>query len=328
MELLVRPLGRTIAVEPGANLLETLRANAVPISYSCMAGRCGVCRCKVVQGQVLSASGELRQPIIGENGQILACQTTLTGSCAIEIPEPDEVVVHPAKILKATVVEIRDETHDIRSLRLKTAKPLEYTPGQYATLQFTPDHIRPYSMAGIESDELLEFHVRLVPGGRVSPHVFETLKVGDAVRITGPLGASYLRRRHTGPMLLVAGGTGLAPVLSILRGAVAAGMTNPMHLYFGVRTARDLYAVNRLADLAAAHPQLTVHHVIANGDAPAGMRRGLVTDAVEADWHDLQGFRAYLCGAPPMVEATTIVCKRLGLPLEHVYADAFYSTGF
>ncbi|MBV5265013.1 2Fe-2S iron-sulfur cluster-binding protein [Pinisolibacter aquiterrae] len=328
MELLVRPLGRTIAVEPGANLLETLRANAVPISYSCMAGRCGVCRCKVVQGQVLSASGELRQPIIGENGQILACQTTLTGSCAIEIPEPDEVVVHPAKILKATVVEIRDETHDIRRLRLKTAKPLEYTPGQYATLQFTPDHIRPYSMAGIESDELLEFHVRLVPGGRVSPHVFETLKVGDAVRISGPLGASYLRRRHDGPMLLVAGGTGLAPVLSILRGAVAAGMTNPIHLYFGVRTTRDLYAVDRLAELAAAHPQLTVHQVIANGDAPAAMRRGLVTDAIAVDWSSLAGFRAYLCGAPPMVEAATILVKRLGLPIAHVYADAFYSTGY
>jgi len=328
MELLVRPLGRTIAVEPGANLLATLRANAVPISYSCMAGRCGVCHCKVVQGQVLSASGELRQPIIGENGQVLACQTTLTGSCSIEIPEPDEVVVHPAKILKTTVVAIDHETHDIRRLRLKPAKPLDYTPGQYATLQFTPDHIRPYSMAGIASDGLLEFHVRLVPGGRVSPYVFETLKVGDAVRVAGPLGASYLRRRHDGPMLLVAGGTGLAPVLSILRGAMAAGMSNPMHLYFGVRTARDLYAVDRLAELAAAHPRLTVHHVIANGDAPAGTRRGLVTDAVEADWADLRGFRAYLCGAPPMVEATTILVKRLGLPLEHIYADAFYSTGY
>lgn len=328
MELLVRPLGRAITVEPGANLLETLRANAVPISYSCMAGRCGVCRCKVIQGQVLSSSGELRQPIIGENGQVLACQTTLTGSCSIEIPEPDEIVVHPTKTLKATVVDIRDETHDIRSLRLKTAKPLDYTPGQYATLQFTPDHVRPYSMAGIPGDDSLEFHVRLVPGGRVSPYVFETLKVGDAVKVSGPLGASYLRRRHDGPMLLVAGGTGLAPVLSILRGAFAAGMDNPIHLYFGVRTVRDLYAVDRLVELAATHPRLVVHRVIANGDAPSGMRRGLVTDAIAADWADLRDFRAYLCGAPPMVDATAILVKRLGLPVEHIYADAFYSTGY
>lgn len=328
MELVVQPLGRTIAVEPGANLLEALRTAEVPISYSCMAGRCGVCRCKVVKGQVLAANGDLRQPILGSGEQVLACQSTLTGSCAIEIPEPDEVVVHPAKILKATVVEIRDETHDIRSLRLKTAKPLEYAPGQYATLQFTPDHIRPYSMAGIVGDDCLEFHVRLVPGGRVSPYVFETLKAGDAVRVSGPLGASYLRRRHDGPMLLVAGGTGLAPVLSILRGALAEGMANPIDLYFGVRTARDLYAVDRLRELAAAHPQITLHFVIGNGEVPEGMSAGLVTDAIEADRASLEGHRAYLCGAPPMVEAATILVRRLGLPLEHVYADAFYSTGY
>ena len=328
MELTVRPLGRTLSVEPGANLLEALRAAEIPISYSCMAGRCGVCRCKVVQGQVLAANGELRQPMIGEGEQVLACQSTLTGPVSIEIPEPDEVVVHTAKTLKATVVEIADETHDIRRILLKPAKPLDFTAGQYATLQFGPDLVRPYSMAGLPSDEVLEFHVRLVPGGRVSPHVFETLKVGDAVKVSGPLGASYLRRKHAGPILLVAGGTGLAPVLSILRGALAEGMTNPIHLYFGVRTERDVYALDRLRALAEAHPQVKVHVVISHGPVPAGLRGGLVTDAIAADWSSLEGFRTWLCGAPAMVEAATLVVKRLGIPLEHVYADAFYSTGY
>lgn len=328
MELNVRSLGRTIAAEPGANLLETLRAADVPISYSCMAGRCGVCRCRVVQGQVLSANGELRQPMTGEGEQVLACQSTLTGPVSIEIPEPDEIVVHTARTLKATVVEIADETHDIRRIVLRSAKPLDFTPGQYATLQFGPDLVRPYSMAGLPGDETLEFHVRLVPGGRVSPHVFETLKVGDAVKVSGPLGASYLRRRHDGPILLVAGGTGLAPALSILRGALAEGMENPIHLYFGVRTERDLYCFDRLRALAETRPGIALHGVVSHGPVPAGLRGGLVTEAIAADWPSLEGFRTWLCGAPAMVEAATILVKRLGIPLEHVYADAFYSTGY
>ena len=328
MELVVRPSGRAISVEPGANLLETLRNHQIPISYSCMAGRCGVCRCRVVQGQILTATGEIRQPQTGKDDQILACQSTLTGSCAIEIPEPDEIICFPAKVLKATVVEIRDETHDIRSLHLRTNRPLDYAPGQYATLDFGGGLVRPYSMAGIMGDERLEFHVRLVPGGRVSPFVFTGLAVGQVLRLSGPLGAAYLRRHHEGPMLMVAGGTGLAPVLSIVRGALAAGMTNPVHLYFGVRTVDDLYCIDRLTALAAAHPQIHVHQVIANGPVHGDLRSGLVTDAIAADWPDLAGVRAYLCGAPAMVDAVTLVLRRLGLPEQHIYADAFYSTGF
>lgn len=327
MELLIRPMGRVLSVELGVNLLETLRANEIPISYSCMSGRCGVCRCRVLEGKILAANGELRQPVLNEETHVLACQSTVTGPCTIEIPEPDEVICYPAKSLKAKLVEMRQETHDIRSLFFKTNKPLEFAPGQYATLEFTPDRIRPYSMAGITGDELIEFHVRLVPGGRVSSYVFDTLKEGQSIRLSGPLGASYLRRRHEGPMLLVAGGTGLAPVLSILRGALAEGMTNPIHLYFGVRTSQDLYCTDRLKALAEAHPQISLHLAISNGDVPAGMRAGLVTEAIEADWSDLEGFRVYLCGAPAMVEAATIVVKRRGLPLSGIYADAFYSSG-
>ncbi|MFG1210517.1 2Fe-2S iron-sulfur cluster-binding protein [Xanthobacter flavus] len=328
MEVVVRPIGRVISAEPGANLLDTLRKNDIPISYSCMSGRCGICRCKVVEGEVLTANGELRQPFLNEDTHVLACQSTLTSGCAIEIPEPDEIVCCPAKILKAKVAEIRQETHDIRSLKVKANKPLEYVPGQYATLEFGPDLIRPYSMAGIMQDDLLEFHVRLVPGGRVSPYVFDTLKEGDSLRLSGPLGASYLRRRHRGPMLLVAGGTGLAPALSLLRGALAVGMDNPIHLYFGARTVNDLYCTDRLAALAAANPQVALHLVVSNGTTPAGIRSGLVTEAIEQDWQDLSAFRAYLCGAPAMVEAATLSVKRRGVSLSHIYADAFYSTGY
>lgn len=330
MEIHVRPLRRTLHVAAGVNLLDALRENDVPVSYSCMAGRCGTCRCKVVAGDVFESGREAQRPLgaatDGDAGYVLACQTFVTEPCTVEIAEPDEVVVHTARTLKATVVAIEDATHDIKRLRLQPARPLDFSPGQYAQLQFTPAHARPYSMAGLAGDGELEFHVRLVPEGRVTAYIAQDLKVGDAVRVSGPLGSAYLRRRHDGPMLCVAGGTGLAPILSIVRGALAAGMRNPVHLYFGVRSERDVYGMDWLAALQRQHSGITVHTVLASGRAP-GCRTGLVTDAIAEDWPSLAGFRAYLCGAPPMVEATALLARRLGVLPTQVYADAFYASG-
>lgn len=325
MELLIQPLLRVINVEPGANLLDALRAAQVPMSYSCMAGRCGTCRCKVVAGEVMDSGRVQQHPLDNGSEYVLACQTFVTQPCTIEIPEPDEVVVHPARIIKATVVAVESLTHDIRRVLLKPAKPIEFSPGQYAQLQFTADHIRPYSMACLASDDTLEFHVRVVPDGRVSGYVDTQLKAGDSVRVSGPLGTAYLRRKHQGPVLCVAGGTGLAPILSILRGALAGGMANPVHLYFGVRSPRDIYGLDWLLDLQKRHPDFHLHVVVTSGGDPREQRCGLVTEAIEADLQSLDGWRAYLCGSPPMVEAATLLARQKGISPEHIYADAFYT---
>jgi ferredoxin-NAD(P)+ reductase (naphthalene dioxygenase ferredoxin-specific) len=256
---------------------------------------------------------------------VLACQTFLTEPCTIEIPEPDEVVVHPARIVKATVQAVETLTHDIKRVVLKPAKPIEFSPGQYAQLQFTAEHIRPYSMAGLAGDGTLEFHVRVVPDGRVSGYIAHELKPGDSVRVSGPLGTAYLRRKHEGPMLCVAGGTGLAPILSILRGALADGMANPIHLYFGVRSPRDVYGLDWLLDLQRRHPALKVHVVVTSGGDPREQRCGLVTTAIEEDHGTLDGWRAYLCGSPPMVEAATVLARQKGIDPARIYADAFYT---
>ena len=327
MELVVAPLNVRLNVDSGSNLLDVLRANQLPISYSCMSGRCGTCRCRVVSGQVRDGGPEAGRPQAGKDDYVLACQAVLTDNCTIELPEVGEVVVHTARIVKGTVTAIEEATHDIRRIRVKLAKPIEFSPGQYATVQFTPEHIRPYSMAGLHDDGEWEFQIRRVPDGRVTAYVFEELKVGAALRISGPLGTAYLRQKHTGPMLCVGGGTGLAPVLSIVRGALAAGMTNPIHLYFGVRSAEDVYDAERLQALAAAHPNVKVHIVVATGAAGAGQRSGLVTDAIEKDLGALAGWRAYLCGAPAMVDALNLLVTRMGVEPGHVHADAFYPSG-
>jgi ferredoxin-NAD(P)+ reductase (naphthalene dioxygenase ferredoxin-specific) len=327
MELVVHPLDRVLQVAAGANLLETLRAHEVPISYSCMAGRCGTCRCKVVSGQLFETGRVSKITNPGEDDYILACTTVLTENCEIEIPEPDEVVTHPARIIKATVTAIKSATHDIRILRLKPAKPLSFSPGQYASLQFTPEHIRPYSMASLCTDEELVFHIRRVPDGRVSSYVFDELKPGDSVRVSGPLGTAYLRNQHQGPMLCVAGGTGLAPILSILRGAIDAGMDNPIYLYFGVRSPDDIYGLDELKLLQSSNTNLKLQVVVTTDEHDSGLRTGLVTEAIAQDFADFSGWRAYVCGAPPMVEATAALIKQRGIEPHHVYADAFYASG-
>ena len=327
MELLVQPQDIRLRVQSGQNLLDVLKDNAIPISYSCMSGRCGTCRCKVTQGEVQHSGPEAGRPQLESEPYVLACQSVLTESCAIEIPDMDEVVTHPAKIIKGTVVAVEALTHDIRRIRVRPAKPVEFSPGQYATLQFTPDHIRPYSWTGLPGDDEMEFQIRQVPGGRVTDYVFTKLSIGDEIRVSGPLGTAYLRKKHEGPILCVGGGTGIAPVISIVRGAIAAGMSNPIHLYFGVRSQEDLYDAERLRILASEHGAMKVNIVVATGSAAAGQRSGLVTDAIKADLPNLQDFCAYFCGTPAMVEALNSLAKQLGISPSKIHADAFYPSG-
>lgn len=327
MDLSILPLQRTLDVRAGDNLLDVLRANQIPVSYSCMAGRCGTCRCRVVSGHVLvSGRGESNAPIdMGES--VLACQTTLVEACAIEIPEMDEIVVHPAKILKTTVLSVDDLTHDIKRLRLKLSKPFGFSPGQYANLQFTPQHARPYSMAVTQNPDEIEFHIRLVPDGRVTSYVANELKVGDSVRVSGPLGTAYLRRKTSGPIVCIAGGTGLAPILSILRGMAETEMDNDVHVYFGVRSKADIYGEPWLQELQAQLPRMKFHVVVASGKALDDYRSGVVTQAVSHDWDNMSGWTAYVAGAPVMVDAASILLRQKGIAPERIHADAFHSSG-
>lgn len=327
MEVLVLPLQRGFEVRHGENLLEALRSNNVPISYSCMAGRCGTCRCRVVSGKLLVTDGEGNRSANAGNGPVLACQAAVVEDCVIEIPEVDEIVVHPSRIIKATVAAIDTLTHDIKHVRLALSKPFDFSPGQYATLQFAPQYARSYSMAAGASRDEADFHIRLVPGGKVTSYVATKLKIGDTVRLNGPLGTAYLRRKSDAPIICVAGGTGLAPMLSILYGIAEADMRNPVHLYFGARSPRDVYGVGWLDELRERLPNLTYHVVVDSPDPTGKYRTGVVTRAVDEDWTNLSGWRAYVAGAPVMVDAASLLLRDKGIVPEHIHADAFFSNG-
>jgi len=325
MDVLVQPFNRVIQVAPGANLLESLREAQVPMSYSCLSGRCGICRCRILDGEVLDSGREQQRPLDGMDGSVLACQTYITEPCTIEVPEPDEAVVHQARIVKARVVAIEPLSQESRRLLLEPAKPVAFSPGQYMQVEFAPGLSRPYSMAGLASDPVLEFHIRILNAGRASSYIDQQLRIGDMVKVSGPLGAAYLRQLHEGPMLCAAGGTGLAPILSVLRGAIAAGMQNPIHLYLGLRSPRELYGMAWLEQLRREHPALQIHVIVASGADLATQRPGLVPQAIMQDHASLSGWRAYLCGSPPMVEATTVMLRSKGIGAAHIHADAFYT---
>jgi NAD(P)H-flavin reductase len=182
-------------------------------------------------------------------------------------------------------------------------------------------------MANTPSDAELEFHIRVLPGG-VSGQIRDRVRVGDTVRISGPFGTSYLREQHGGPIVAIAGGTGLAPVRSIVRSALNKGLPGPIHLYFGVRAQRDVYGEAELRAWEARHPNLKVQIVLSEASPDAltdHHRTGLVTDAVRADFDDLTGFHAYLAGPPAMVDAATELLREKGVAARDMHADAFYS---
>lgn len=322
MQVDFMPSRRQVAVTPGSNLLDVLREHQIPISYSCMAGRCQTCRCRVISGDVAHTLPDDAPEL--ETGEVLACCATLLSPSVIELPPADQVVVHPARTLKTTVVSFTPLCHDVWRLRLKPAKPFSWSAGQFVRLTFPGGGQRSYSMAGCPQDDELEFHIRIVADGRVTPRLLETLEPGTAIKLNGPLGASWLRQKHEGPILCVAGGTGLAPQLSIIRSALAAGMRNPIHLYYGSRWAADLYGVEMLDELAQTYGNFRYQVVLSQESSTSGVRSGRLPAAVVQDLSTLVGWKVYPAGPPAMVEAMTLQAKALGARAEDIHADAFY----
>lgn len=315
-----------LAAEEGETVLAALKRHGLPAAYSCESGNCGTCKVEFLGGEIfeLDHSEYALSPELRARNVVLACRTQVWGDVAIRQIDADEFIEHPSRLLTTRVVALESPARDVRRLRLAICAggPFDFAAGQYARLEFARGIARDYSMANAPGDEPLEFHVRLA-GGAGSRFVADKLAVGDEVIVEGPKGASYWRERHRGPMLLVAGGTGLAPMLSIARAALAAGRTEPMRLYVGARAESEVYMEDVLADLAARHPNFAYQIVLSEPDGATSRRTGLVTDAVAQDCMAVDGIKAYVAGPPPMVAAATALLTARGLPLRDLHADAF-----
>jgi CDP-4-dehydro-6-deoxyglucose reductase/ferredoxin-NAD(P)+ reductase (naphthalene dioxygenase ferredoxin-specific) len=318
-----------VQVEAGDTILDSLIRAGVAFPFSCQAGNCGTCKCELIAGDVfeLEHSEHALKPEERAKGIILACRTQVWDDTTIRRLDAEDLVLHPSRVMRCRVVALEDLTHDIKGVRLaiEAGGAFMFSAGQYAQLEFAAGLSRHYSMASTPDDPELEFHIRHMPAGRTSAHVATRLEIGDAVKVSGPLGVSYLRDRHTGPVLLVAGGSGLAPIESILRTLLARGSSAPIELYFGVRSERDLYHEKLLAGLAARHPNFRYHVVLSEQTGAPGRRYGMVHEALSADCTDLAATMAYLAGPPVMVEAATALLAARGLAPREIHADAFYN---
>ncbi len=325
----VRQFDRPVAVETGQTILQAALDQGHAYPCGCQSGNCGACKSTLYAGEIdmtpyspFALTAEERQ-----SGLILACRAVPWSDCEVGYLEPDELVSHPRRLLDCRVVEIADLTHDIKRVRLEVVAggPFDFTAGQYGAVTFSDLAPRDYSFANLPDEPILEFHIRAVDGGGVSRYVARDLAVGETVRVDGPFGVSYLRERHRGPILAIAGGSGMAPILSIVGRALKAGLAQRIHLYIGMREERDVYLERELSGLAACHPNLAIDVVLSEPNGPTARRTGLLCDVLAADFGDLDGVKAYLAGPPVMVETCIAALGDLGVRREDCHADAFYS---
>ncbi|HET9959437.1 MAG TPA: 2Fe-2S iron-sulfur cluster-binding protein [Polyangiaceae bacterium] len=314
----------------GETILESLLRAGVPFPHNCQSGNCGACKCELVEGDVLDLPYSEYALSAEERARnlILACRTQVWGDCTVRPLEADEMVLHPSRILRCRVARIRELTHDIRGLELEieSGGPYGFSAGQHARLKFAPGiPERSYSMANCPDHPSLAFHVRRVPRGQASGYAFTSLRPGAEVVVAGPFGNAYLRANHRGPILAVAGGSGMAPIQSIVETALGSDPERVIHLYFGVRDERDVYLEEHLAALVRRHPNLHVQVILSQPSAPTSRRTGTVAAAVSEDFGELSGYKAYVAGPPPMVESVQHELLGKGVATRDVHADAFYS---
>jgi ferredoxin-NAD(P)+ reductase (naphthalene dioxygenase ferredoxin-specific) len=344
----------TVAAEEGQTILDALLRAGVAFSYSCQAGSCGSCKCELVDGDVLplESSEHALSDEERTRGLILACRTQVWGDTHIRRLADEELVLHPSRLLNCRVSKLDWLTHDIREVRLQhdSPSPLLFSPGQYVDLEFHPTEAassapplkRPYSMACATDDGELVFQIRHMPDGRTSSHVAQHLSLGDKVTLSGPHGSAWLRDQHTGPVLMVAGGSGLAPIEAMLSRLLSLRQNDstPVYLYVGARTERDLYHQNTRHDWGAANLCLRLHTVLSQADTAdatgslttardESLRHGHVHQALEADIAagliQLAGLKAYIAGPPAMVDAVSALLAQAGMASRDLHADAFYN---
>ena len=325
----VRQFETPLSVEMGQTILEAALARDLPYPHGCRSGNCGACKSELISGEVEMTpySDYALSEAEKDGGLILACRAVPWSDCEVKFLEADEEIAHPLRHMQCRVVDLAAVTHDIRRVRLEVESggPYTFSAGQYASLEFPGLPPRDYSMANRPNEAVLEFHIRLLPGGAVTPFVSDTLKIGERVKVIGPYGTSYLREKHTGPIVALAGGSGLAPIKSIVDQALDLGCKQPIHLYFGVRDERDLYLEDYFRERAASHPNLSFTPVLSGPTGTTRRRTGFLADVIRQDFTSLDGAKAYLAGPPVMVETAVAALEALGIRKQDCHADAFYT---
>jgi CDP-4-dehydro-6-deoxyglucose reductase, E3 len=327
----VQPAGHEFAAEADESILAAALRQGLTMPYGCKDGACGACKGKVLAGSV--ELGYYQPSALSDAeraaGLTLYCCAQARSDLEIECKQMIRAGDIPVKTMPARIEVMERPAADVivLKLRLPASEEFRFLAGQYIDILLKDGKRRSYSLASAPHQQgILDLHIRHVPGGLFTEQVFTTMKARDILRFEGPHGGFFLREDSDKPLILLASGTGFAPVKALVEHMLAQGMQRPVDLYWGARRRADLYMNDLPAAWAAAHPHIRYTPVLSEAtveDAWDG-RTGFVHLAVIADHPDLAGFQVYACGAPPMIDAArrdfTAQC---GLPAEEFFADAF-----
>jgi CDP-4-dehydro-6-deoxyglucose reductase len=330
-QITVQPSGHQFECDEGETVLAAAIRAGIGLPYGCKNGACGSCKGKIVEGQVTHKPHQQRALTLEEavRGMSLFCCAVPAGDVVIEAREIAGSSDYPLRKMPTRVSAIRKAAPDVAiiTLQLPANEALAYRAGQYIEFLLKEGKRRAYSIASAPSlEQPLELHIRHLPGGSFTDHVFSTMKERDILRFEGPLGTFFLREDSDKPVILLASGTGFAPVKALVEHMIHLKSTRPVTLYWGGRRPQDLYMHALCEQWAAELPHLRYVPVVSDAlpeDQWQG-RTGFVHAAVMQDYPDLSGFQVYACGAPVMVDAARRdYVEQCKLPPDEFFADAF-----
>ena len=333
-QVTVQPSGRQFSCEPDETILNAAIRAGVGLPYGCKNGACSSCKGKLLDGSV--THGMHQDKALSANdeklGISLFCVAKPHSDVTIEAREVAGVGDFPIRKMPARIAKLEKVADDVivMSLQLPASDRLQYLAGQYVEFMLRDGQRRSYSLANAPfKDELMTLHIRRMPGGLFTDTVFTTAKERDILRFEGPMGTFFLREDSNKPMILLASGTGFAPLKALIEQSVHNKSDRKMTLYWGGRRPQDLYMDALCREWAAELPNFTYVPVISNatGEDNWQGRSGFVHRAVVEDHPDLSGYQVYACGAPIVVEsAQRDFIAQCNLPETEFFADAFTST--
>ena len=334
-QITVEPSGRTFSADSSETLLAAGIRQGIGLAYGCKDGACGSCKCKKISGTVVHREHQAKALSADEEAQglILTCCSTAQSDLVLESRQVTEAGSFPIKKMPVRVVSLEKKSHDVMSIimQLPATDVMQFHAGQYVEFLLRDGSRRSYSMGNAPhtldpAAPKVELHIRHMPGGKFTDVVFSTMKEKDILRIEGPYGSFYLREDSQAPMILLASGTGFAPIKALIEHMQHKGITRPATLYWGGRRPSDLYMNDWVQEHVKAMPNLTYVPVVSDAlaeDAWLG-RTGFVHQAVLQDHPDLSGFQVYACGAPIVVDsARADYLGKAGLLEEAFFADSF-----
>jgi CDP-4-dehydro-6-deoxyglucose reductase len=330
-QITVQPSGRTFTANPDEAILPAAIRQGIGLPYGCKDGACGSCKCRKLEGSVVHGTHQVKalSPEEEAAGFILTCCAVAQTDVLIESRQVTDESAFPIKKMPSRVITLEKMSHDVMviKLQLPANDTFRYHAGQYVEFLLRDGARRSYSMANApHNGPGVELHIRHMPGGKFTDHVFNAMKEKEILRVEGPYGSFYLRDDSDKPMVLLASGTGFAPIKAVIEQMQHKGITRPATLYWGGRRPSDLYLDSWVQAQLAVMPNLTYVPVISNAlpeDNWTG-RTGFVHRAVLEDFPDLSGYQVYACGAPIVVDSARAEYTAQGsLPSEEFYADSF-----